>query len=573
MGSRNSNRQMRLNLATWLLFAALPLLASGCGRPPSVDPALVGTWSMPVPGGRWAFTIDKAGRYQFVNEGGSSTAPSHSGEFAAHDGEWTLHATSTALEDHGRYELAANGQLKLTGNRGTIQWARSETPAATPANTQTAATAASTATPAATATISTAAPTTTSAFPSASTPRTPSSTAEPVTTNAPAAPASAGAQPVAARTGVVPDTIDPCLLVTAEEASQLLGAAVKPERTTPQPHTQNDCLYRIVSAMRSVQVTTFNGNGLDTSAWLGRLRSMGGTPIEGLGDGAVFKYNTALGVTDVGFVIGTASFTVTIGGVPRDRAEPAARAFAANMAKRVTSGAGTAATPGLERFVGTWMANLPQDARVVWWIERDGRVRVQGSGGFQGQMVLNGANWQIANLPFNQSATGTYSVTGDRLKIGGPTLVADLTRVSCGKSPQAQLPFDYTMLLAARLNGKLTAINPQADAKGFDARLAGLWEGDGTISQQHAVALVSIDDRGRSLFALFPTALGKFEASGGQFKLTLEGQQPTSGTYQFQGGIAEGTVQMRDNDETFSLSPYDPNRSPPYAEKIVGHCH
>jgi hypothetical protein len=30
---------------------------------------------------------------------------------------------------------------------------------------------------------------------------------------------------------------------------------------------------------------------------------------------------------------------------------------------------------------------------------------------------------------------------------------------------------------------------------------------------------------------------------------------------------------MRDNDETFSLSPYDPNRSPPYAEKIVGHCH
>jgi len=562
MGFRNGNRQARLDLATWLLVAALPLLASGCGRKSPVDPSLVGTWSIPVPGGQWALTIDKAGWYQFVNEAGGA-APSHSGEFTAHDGEWTLHATSMALEDHGRYELAPNGQLKLTGNRGAIQWARGETPAAT---------AASIASPALTSSSSARAPGPNAA--PASIGGAPATTAS---ASAPPPPAAAPpptvAQPVAARSGVLPDTIDPCLLVTAEEAGRLLGAAVQPEHTTPQPHTQNDCLYRIVRAMSSVQVTTFNGNGLDTTAWLNRLRSMGGTPMEGLGDGAVFHYNNALGVTDVGFVIGTASFTVTIGGVPRDRAEPAARAFAATMAKRVTSGAGGAATPGLERFVGTWMAHFPQDVLAVWWIERDGRVRVQASGGFQGQMVLDGPNWKLDYLPFNASATGTYSVAGDRLKIGGPTLVADLTRVSCGKSPQAQLPFDYTMLLAARLNGKLTAINPQADAKGFDARLAGLWEGDGTISQQHAVALVSIDDRGRSLFALFPTALGKFEASGGQFKLTLEGQQPTSGTYQFQGGVAEGTVQMRDNDETFSLSPYDPNRSPPYAEKIVGHCH
>jgi hypothetical protein len=550
MGSSNGNSRARLDFATWLLVAALPLLASGCGRPPPVDPALVGTWNIPVPGGRWAFSIDASGRYAFVNQAGGA-APSHNGELTAHDGEWTLHSTSMALEDHGRYELA-NGSLKLTGNRGAIQWARGETPPPTVTSTTTAA--------------STAAPT----LPAASTPPTPSASAAPKTTSA-ATPPPAAAQPVAARTGVLPDTIDPCLLVTPEEASQLLGAAVQPERTTPQPHQQNDCLYRIVRAMRSVQVTTFNGNGLDTSAWLGRLRSMGGTPYEGLGDGAVFKYNTALGVTDVGFVIGTASFSVTIGGMPREQAEPAARAFAANMAKRVMSGAGTAATPGLERFVGTWMANLPRDVRVVWWIERDGRVRIQGSGGFEGEMVLNGANWQI-DVPFDKPATGTYSVTGDRLKIGGPSLVTDLTRVPCGKSPQAQLPFDFTLLIAARLNGKLNAINPKADGKGFDARLAGLWEGEGTVQQRHVVVLASIDDRGRSLFALFPTTTGKFEASGGQFKLSLDGQEPATGTYQFQGGVAEGRVDMADKDESFWMSPYDPNRNPPYAEKIVGHC-
>ena len=90
MGFRNGNRLARLDLATWLLVAALPLLASGCGRKSPVDPSLVGTWSIPVPGGQWALTIDKAGWYQFVNEAGGA-APSHSGEFTAHDGEWTLH--------------------------------------------------------------------------------------------------------------------------------------------------------------------------------------------------------------------------------------------------------------------------------------------------------------------------------------------------------------------------------------------------------------------------------------------------------------------------------------------------
>jgi hypothetical protein len=29
---------------------------------------------------------------------------------------------------------------------------------------------------------------------------------------------------------------------------------------------------------------------------------------------------------------------------------------------------------------------------------------------------------------------------------------------------------------------------------------------------------------------------------------------------------------MADKDESFWMSPYDPNRNPPYAEKIVGHC-
>jgi hypothetical protein len=139
--------------------------------------------------------------------------------------------------------------------------------------------------------------------------------------------------------------------------------------------------------------------------------------------------------------------------------------------------------PGLERFVGIWMAHLPQDARVVWWIERDGRVRVQGSGGFQGQMVLSGASWKI-DLPFNQSASGTYSVTGDRLQeifaehgtVESASVVSDKFTgqsrgfgfVEMSSSGEAQKAIDS--LNGTQLDGRTLTVNeakPMTKREGF----------------------------------------------------------------------------------------------------------
>ena len=107
-----------LLLAGWLLAACAP---------DPVDPALVGTWEIPGPGGSWQLSIDGAGHYAFTN-GGVGTAPAHDGTFAARDGQWSLRAAAGGVEDSGTYELVA-GALQLTGNRGALRWGRAAAPA------------------------------------------------------------------------------------------------------------------------------------------------------------------------------------------------------------------------------------------------------------------------------------------------------------------------------------------------------------------------------------------------------------------------------------------------------------
>jgi hypothetical protein len=553
--SRMTQRWSSVSVAIALAIGALLLAA--CGRP-AVDPALVGVWDLSVPGGSWRLAIDGAGHYRFTVDGGA--APPHSGDFNARDGEWKLHATNIALEDHGRYEIGAAGELILTGNRGVISWRRG----------------------AATAGATTAGATTTSApaGASAATPAavpvpTPAATAAPRSSQpAGARPSQGGAAPRGSG-GALPDTIDPCLLVTAAEAARLLGTTVDPERTTPQPHQQNDCRYHPKRSERSVAITTYNGGGLDVPGYLAN-HARGATPLEGVGDAAYFSYHAPTGLTAVNFVIGAASFEILVAGVPRDVAEPVVRELAATAAKRAV-GSSAFQVPGLERFAGAWMSRTlgKDNSDVVIWIERDGSLRAQGLDGFAGTMTLMGSKWTVVDPSIQTAPNGELSLAGDRLSLRGEYLQAEMTRVLCNKGAgQVRPPYDLTKMIAGRLNGKgLAALNPQADGKQFDSRLAGLWEGEGTTTNGRSTqALVSLDDKGRGVFALFPIASGKFEASNGNYKMLLGRAGDTAGTYHFLGGVYEGLIQLVDGDTTYELRPYDPNRHPPYETPIVGHC-
>ena len=526
-----------------LAFAASALLGSalllpGCGRP-AVDPALVGVWEMSVPGGVWRLSIDAAGHYQFTVDGASS-APAHDGAFTAHDGEWTLHATSMALDDHGRYEIGAGGAITLIGNRGALGWHRGTAPngaaiATTPA-------------------------------PKPGTPAPPPPQAAKPVQNA-AAPKSSGA--------TLPDTIDPCLLVTAAEAKDLIGTTVEPERTTPQPHTQNDCRYRVKGSQRSVAITTYNGGGMDIAKYLANHAS-GSTPLEGIGDGAYLNYHAPTGLTAVNFVIGGATFEILVAGVPRAVAEPALRGLAATAAKRAVDSSAFQ-VPGLERFVGTWMSRVlgHDEINAVTWIERDGTLRAQGVDGFSGTMTVVGSSWRVDDPLLKTAPSGTLSFSGDQLTFRGEYLQAEMTRVPCGKSPsKVKPPYELTKLLAGRLNGKgLALMNPKADGTQFDARLAGLWEGEGkTTNGRSTQALVSLDGKGRGLFALFPVVSGKFVAADGNYKILVGGNGDMAGTYHFEGGVYEGLVQLVNGNETYEFRPYDPSKHPPYETPIAGHC-
>jgi hypothetical protein len=549
------------------LFGSALLLAA-CGRP-AVDPALVGVWELPVPGGTWRLAIDAAGRYQFAADGGAATA--HSGDFTAREGEWTLHATSMALDDHGRYEIDASGAIRLTGNRGALSWRRGAAPVGAAAAIAT--------TPAPKASTSVATPTAATApQPVVTPPAAQAAAPKPVATPPAVQPAAAKpAQSAAARSSgaTLPDTIDPCLLVTAAEAAQLLGTAGDLERKTPQPHTQNDCRYHVKGSQRSVAITTYNGGGLDVAGYLAK-HARDGTPLQGIGDGAYLSYHAATGLMAVNFVIGTASFEILVAGVQRERAEPALRELAATAAKRAV-GSSAFQVPGFERFVGTWMSHqLGKDkSDVVVWIERDGTIRMQAMDGFSGTMTLMGSSWSVADPSLKVAPTGTLSLAGDNLTLRGEYLQAEMTRVPCGKSPsKVKPPYDLTKLLTGQLNGKgLALFNPKADGTQFDPRLAGLWEGEGkTLNGRSTQALVSLDDKGRGLFALFPTANGKFTAADGSYKMLFGGNGDMAGTYHFSGGVNEGLVQLVNGAETYELRPYDPNKRAPYETPIVGHC-
>jgi hypothetical protein len=540
------------------LLVVSALLLEACSRP-AVDPALVGVWELPVQGGTWRLSVEAAGHYRFTVDG-ANTAPPHSGTFTAHDGEWTMHATNIALEDHGHYEIGAGGAVALTGNRGVLSWRRGAAPAGASAAVAT--------TPAPKASAS-------AVTPSAAFAPTPAPASAPPPSQAAVAKPSAAVAAPRSSSAALPDTIDPCVLVTAAEAAKLIGTTVEPQRTTPQPHMQNDCRYHPKGSERSVAITTYNGGGLDVAGYLAN-HARDSTPLEGVGDAAYFHYQAPTKLAAVNWVIGTASFEILVAGVPRDQAESVLRELAPTAAKRAV-GSSAFQVPGLERFVGTWMLRQlgKDDSNVVIWIERDGTIRMQGLDGFGGTMTLTGSKWSVKDPSIQLVPDGELSLSGDHLSLRGTYLQAEMTRVPCNKGASTvKPPYDLTKMIAGRLNGKgLAAFNPQADGKQFDARLAGLWEGEGkTTNDRSTQALVSLDDKGRGVFALFPTATGKIVAGNGNYKIQAKGVNDMAGTYQFLGGINEGLVQLVNGDVTFELSPYDPNRHPPYETPIVGHC-
>jgi hypothetical protein len=99
--------------------------------PLAIDPTLVGTWEIMVPGdrglSRWIWRIFGDGTYKFRAEGRRPALP-HEGTITAANGRWTLHALKGGLpkdySDGGSYEVRDTTAV-ITGKLGTGYWKRS----------------------------------------------------------------------------------------------------------------------------------------------------------------------------------------------------------------------------------------------------------------------------------------------------------------------------------------------------------------------------------------------------------------------------------------------------------------
>jgi hypothetical protein len=538
----NNNRQRRRTRVIAAIVVTVGLVAACGGR--ALDPAVVGTYDFTIPGGRWRLTIAGDGTYSFVTEAGG--APAHSGTFSADNGEWSMRATTMELVDGGRYTVAAGG-LELTGNRGTLYWRRS---------------------PDATATAATPAPP-----PEAAPALSPAATTVPAPPT-PAATAVAAA-PVASSPAVA--TIDPCLLVTEPQASRLLGDGVVKEASTPQPRTQNDCLYRVNDTTnRTLAVHAYNGDGIDPAGYLERRRATGGQPLPGIGDGALITYREVTGLTSVDFVLGRITVEILVSGVPRERADPEVRRLAYLAVERLKTGAAAFRMPGRERFVGTWLVTgSVTTPRTVMTVAGDGRVTVETYAAAAGTMLLDGSRWRIEDGQTSTLRNGEYRLVGDRLALTGEVLTGELTRVACRTPPKMRAPpYIFTRDIASYLNGEhLSRLQLRTGGTtAFDPHLAGLWEGEVTTGGMRMPMLLSLDQSGRTTLAVFPVIRGGLEARDGNFRLALDGFGETTGTYRFHGGINDNLIETVDEEETLTWTPHDP-QPPRSATAVVGHCY
>jgi hypothetical protein len=608
----NTNELGSRSIRSWLVALLAAAFVAACGQDDDltrqtenpddmVDPALVGFWEMPVPGGRWTLQIESYGHYEFSNVSGSA-APSHQGTLAARGGKWLLRSVS-GIEDTGTYEVRDDG-IELTGNRGSVRWARGVAITGVTPGVDAGASFAPPQPPAFGAGLQQqpafggaaqqqpafgGAQQQQPAFsPNVQRPVFANTNPPPrqVTAPPPAASVTA-ARPAtsAARTsgGKIPDIVDPCLLVTADEVGQLFGGAATTKRTTPQPLTQNNCEYR-GSGGQFFGVISYNGKGLDANGLMDRREKEGAVPIAGIGDRAVQSYREATGLVGVDFVIGNTSVAMTAAGVEPNRAQAAMIDLARQAAQRLTSTSSAYDMGGLDRFVGAWRVvthtpngrtDTPDGILIV---QRDGTVDFETSAIGGGTLELDGVNWHFANIvSIGQPPHGTYRLSGDSLMIGGEVLEAQLERVACGKQPKdVRPPYELARTLSGQMEPSTKRKAPvRAPAsKTLDKRLIGLWEGRGRLAPDGVPTqvLMSVDSLGWTVLALFPYGHGRLQAENGQYTLNLEGQPSSSGTYSLAGGISDGIIRMQEGENTLELIPTDPAKRPVYDTPIVAHC-
>jgi caspase domain-containing protein len=108
---------------------AVPSPPAPAPPPLAIDPMLVGTWEIMVPGdrgpSRWTWRIMGDGTYQFRADGPRAARP-HEGTITAMNGHWSLHATRGLADYHdgGSYEVRDTTAV-ITGKLGTGYWKRS----------------------------------------------------------------------------------------------------------------------------------------------------------------------------------------------------------------------------------------------------------------------------------------------------------------------------------------------------------------------------------------------------------------------------------------------------------------
>jgi hypothetical protein len=102
------------------VFLSVLSTSLASAAPTLVDPKILGVWETQVQGGRWLWTLNPNGTYEFHSEAQDGMPP-HSGSFSASGGHWWLR-TSDGQTDGGAYRNDRTDTFVATGKSGTWAW-------------------------------------------------------------------------------------------------------------------------------------------------------------------------------------------------------------------------------------------------------------------------------------------------------------------------------------------------------------------------------------------------------------------------------------------------------------------
>lgn len=279
--------------------------------------------------------------------------------------------------------------------------------------------------------------------------------------------------------------VDACRLITSQEAQAALQKpvhSVTPD--TAQPHTWS-CLYQVGSnAQQQLGITIDENPARNAHAFMDRQRRNGRRAVSGLGDEA-YLFDSPAGFAQLDVRLGDTLMQLSLSGPTSGREQTITR-LARQAVARVASGEAIGADEAPDaRLVGNWNI-VHRNLRLALEVRPDQSLRLSTADNDTAVVSTEENRWKAVDRARRAVRSGTLQwLNADSFRTGGD-IEARWQRVPADR-PMAGIAND--LLTGTNLEAAYPVESTPWPNMPLDARLPGLWQGEGQTGQQKVTLL------------------------------------------------------------------------------------